>query len=42
MKDNTIEIKIELANYDEIIEKLKAIKKLLDEISNINIQIEAK
>ena len=42
MNNNTIELKVEIANYDEIIEKLKTIKKLLDEISKTNIQIEVK
>lgn len=37
---NKIEIKIELANYDEIIEKLEYIKKILNELGETKIQIE--
>lgn len=40
--ENKIEIQISIANYEEIIEKLENIKKLLNEIANINIQIEVK
>ncbi len=37
--ENKIEIKMELSNYDEIIEKLEHIKKLLNDISNIKIEV---
>ncbi len=37
--ENKIEIKIELSNYDEIIEKLEYIKKLLNDISNTKIEV---
>lgn len=40
--ENKIEIQISIANYEEIIEKLENIKKLLNEIANINIQLEVK
>lgn len=40
--ENKIEIQISIANYEEIIEKLENIKKLLNEIADINIQIEVK
>lgn len=36
-----ITISIELENYDEIIEKLENIKKLLQEINKISIHVEA-
>ncbi len=38
-EDNTVEISIELKNYDEVIRKLENIKKLLNEISNIHIEV---
>ncbi len=38
-EDNKIEISIELKNYDEVIRKLENIKKLLNEISNIHIEV---
>ena len=38
--NNNLEIKILISNYDEVIEKLENIKKLLNEIAGINIQIE--
>lgn len=38
-EDNSIEIIIELKNYDEIIRKLEHIKKLLNEISNFHIEV---
>lgn len=40
--ENKLEIQISIANYEEIIEKLENIKKLLNEIADINIQIEVK
>lgn len=40
--ENKLEIQISIANYEEIIEKLENIKKLLNEIANINIQLEVK
>lgn len=40
--ENKIEIQISIANYEEIIEKLENIKKLLNEIADINIQLEVK
>lgn len=39
MKDKKIEIKIMLVNYEETIEKLENIKKLLQEIGDINVQV---
>ena len=39
MNNNEVEIKI-TGNFDEIIEKLKEIIKLLNEIADINVQIE--
>ncbi len=41
-QNGTLTIEISLTNYDEIIKKLETIKKLLQEISNINIQINKK
>lgn len=41
MEKNTVEIKVVLKNYDEIIEKLEQIKKLLNEINEIGIHLEA-
>lgn len=40
--ENKLEIQISIANYEEIIEKLENIKKLLNEIADINIQLEVK
>lgn len=37
--DNSIEISVELKNYDEIVRKLEHIKKLLNEINNIHIEV---
>lgn len=34
-----VQIKIELINYEEVVEKLKELKKLLDDIKNINIEV---
>ena len=42
MKENTVEIKVELVGYEELLEKLNNIKKLLQEIAGINIQVEEK
>lgn len=40
MKTNPeVQIKIELINYEEVVEKLKELKKLLDDIKNINIEV---
>ncbi len=39
---NTIEINIELKGYEELLEKLETIKKLLQEINEIGFQVEAK
>lgn len=38
----TVEVSVELKGIDEVIEKLNKIKKLLNEIAEINIQIEVK
>lgn len=40
MKENTIEIKVELVGYDELLEKLNNIKKLLQEIDSTKIKSE--
>lgn len=40
MKENTVEIKVELVGYEELLEKLNNIKKLLQEIENIEISFE--
>lgn len=34
-----VQIKIEIINYEEVVEKLKELKKLLDDIKNINIEV---
>ncbi len=39
---NKVEIKLVLKGYEEVIEKLENIKKLLNEIATINIQVEVK
>lgn len=41
MKNQT-EVSIELIGVDEVIEKLKQIKKLLNDIDNMNITIEVR
>ena len=40
-KENVVEIKVELVGYEELLEKLNNIKKLLQEIADINIQVKA-
>lgn len=35
-----IEIEVLISNYEEIIKKLETIKKLLNDIKNINIEVE--
>lgn len=39
MKDSTIKINLELVGYEEFIDKLEKIKKLLNEIKNIQIEV---
>lgn len=39
---NEISIEISLSNYDEVIKQLETIKKLLQDIADINVQIEVK
>ena len=34
-KENVVEIKVELVGYEELLEKLNNIKKLLQELANI-------
>ena len=38
MKEESIKIYIELIGYEELIEKLEKIKKLLNDIENIKIE----
>lgn len=38
--ENELEIRIKISNYEEIIKKLETIKKLLDDIKNIKIEVE--
>ena len=40
--ENEVVIKVTIANYEEIINKLETIKKLLNDIANIDVQIEVK
>ncbi len=40
MKDNVVKISIELIGYEELIEKLKKIKELLNDIKNTKLEVE--
>lgn len=42
MESNKIEMAIEISNYNELIEKLEKIKKLLQDIEDTTINIEVK
>lgn len=42
MKDNKLEITIEISNYYDLIEKLEKIKNLLQEINDIKLNAEVK
>lgn len=39
MKNNEIKIEISISNYDDIIQQLETIKKLLNDIKNIHIEV---
>lgn len=39
MNNNILEIEIKLVNYEETMKKLQELKKLLDEISKIQIEV---
>lgn len=39
MKEESIKVSIELVGYEELIEKLNKIKKLLNDIKNIKIEV---
>lgn len=40
MEEESIKVSIKLVGYEELIEKLNKIKKLLNDIKNIKIEVE--
>lgn len=39
MEKNTIQVKIEITNYDEIVEKVTKLKELLQDINNTDVEV---